>query len=48
MKPTIKETQRKPTTTAASGLTAARVFHQPVLIIHVYMDECPFSYEIQC
>lgn len=46
MKPPIREVHKNPTTTAASGLTGARFFHQPVLNIHMYMEECPFSYTL--
>lgn len=47
MKPPIKSMHNNPITTTASGLTGARPFHQPVLNIHVYIEECPFSYKFE-
>jgi hypothetical protein len=42
-KPPMRQMQRRPTATTASGLIGARPFHQPVLSIQVYIVEWPFS-----
>jgi len=41
--PPMRQVQRSPTMTTASGLIGARPFHQPVLRIQVYILEWPFS-----
>lgn len=43
MKPPIKQVHKTAITTTASGLIGARPFHQPVLNIQTYIDDCPFS-----
>ena len=41
--PPMRQVQRSPTTTTASGLIGAWPLHQPVLRIQVYIVEWPFS-----
>lgn len=43
IKPTIKAVHNKLTTITASGLIGARLVHQPVLNIQVYVEDFPFS-----